>query len=98
MTGAVLHTLFLFLEKQKLAMIQARCNGSAAKQTSDLSSFQKLIFVQPFLVKLCDHFPHVKIGIIFHPIIEIKFMVIFWQLEIFFSVDILLEDEAIKKS
>ena len=98
MTGAVLHTLFLFLEKQKLAMIQARCNGSAAKQTSDLSSFKKLIFVQPFLVKLCDHFPHVEIGIIFHPIIKIKFVVIFWQLKIFFSVDILLEDEAIKKS
>ena len=98
MTGEVLHILFLFLEKQKLAMIQAQCNGNAAKQTSDLSSFQKLIFVQPFLVKLCDHFSHVEIGIIFHPIIEIKFVAIFWQLEIFFSVDILLEDEAIKKS
>ena len=70
MTDAVLHTLFLFLEKQKLSMIQAQCNGNAAKQTSDLSSFQKLIFVQPFLVKLCDHFPHVEIGIIFHLILS----------------------------
>ena len=65
---------------------------------TEVTSEWVMIFIQPFLVKLSDHFSHIEILIIFHPIVKIMFVIIIWKLKIFDSVDSLLKDKAIKKS